>query len=97
MVIGYFLFEIFMLATVNGTSVNAGFVAATAGLIPNIIQGIFGVVIATVLYPLLTRISKQKRIIDKIFHQLKKVESPIDSIGDSFYSNHIFVQQVNIF
>ena len=58
MVIGYFLFEIFMLATVNGTSVNAGFVAATAGLIPNIIQGIFGVVIATVLYPLLTRISK---------------------------------------
>ena len=58
MVVGYFLFEIFMLATVNGTSVNAGFVAATAGLVPNIIQGVFGVIIATVLYPLLNRLSK---------------------------------------
>lgn len=58
MVVGYFLFEIFMLATVNGSSVQAGFVAATAGLIPNIIQGVFGVIISTVLYPLLTKLSR---------------------------------------
>lgn len=58
MVAGYFLFEIFMLATVNGTSVKAGYVAATAGLVPNIIQGVFGVIIATVLFPLLNRLTK---------------------------------------
>ena len=58
MVVGYFLFEIYMLATVNGSSVQAGFVAATAGLIPNIIQGVFGVIISTVLYPLLTKLSR---------------------------------------
>lgn len=53
MVLGYFLFEIFMLATVNGTSVAAGIIASSAGIIPNIIQAIFGVLISTVLYPIL--------------------------------------------
>lgn len=57
MVLGYFLFEIFMLAIVNKTSISAGVVASLAGIVPNIIQGVFGVVISTVLYPLLKRLS----------------------------------------
>ncbi|MCR5196001.1 MAG: ECF transporter S component [Pseudobutyrivibrio sp.] len=58
MVIGYFAFEIFMLAFVNGSSISAGVVASLAGIIPNIIQGVFGVIIATVLYRLLFFIKK---------------------------------------
>lgn len=58
MVAGYFLFEIFMLAIVNKTSLSAGVIASLAGIIPNIIQGVFGVIIATVLYPLIKRLSK---------------------------------------
>ncbi len=56
MVLGYFLFEIFMLAVVNGTSISAGVIASVAGIVPNIIQGIFGVIFAFVLYPLLKRL-----------------------------------------
>ncbi|MCR4694465.1 MAG: ECF transporter S component [Pseudobutyrivibrio sp.] len=59
MVLGYFLFEIFMLAVVNGTSLTAGVIAAVAGIIPNLIQAGFGVVIASILYPLLKRLSNQ--------------------------------------
>ena len=59
MVAGYFLFEIFMLAVVNQTSLSAGVIASLAGIVPNIIQGIFGVVIATVLYPLLQRLAQE--------------------------------------
>lgn len=59
MVAGYFLFEIFMLAVVNQTSLSAGVIASLAGIVPNIIQGIFGVVIATVLYPLLQRLVRE--------------------------------------
>ncbi len=58
MVAGYFLFEIFMLAFVNGSSLSAGVVASLAGIVPNIIQGIFGVIIATVLHPLIKNLSK---------------------------------------
>lgn len=58
MVLGYFLFEIFMLATVNHTSLTAGVIASTAGILPNLIQAIFGVLIATVLHPLLRRLSQ---------------------------------------
>ena len=57
MAIGYFLFEIFMLSVVNETTLSAGLIASTAGIIPNIIQGIFGVIIMSVLYPLLKKLS----------------------------------------
>ena len=58
MVAGYFLFEIFMLAVVNNTSISAGIVASLAGILPNVIQGVFGVIISTVLHPLLKKLSK---------------------------------------
>jgi uncharacterized membrane protein len=58
MVLGYFLFEIFMLSVVNDTTLSAGVIASIAGILPNIIQGIFGVVIATVLYPIISKLSK---------------------------------------
>jgi uncharacterized membrane protein len=57
MVLGYFLFETFMLSVVNNSSLSAGVIASLAGILPNIIQGIFGVIISTVLYPLLKRLS----------------------------------------
>lgn len=57
MVLGYFLFEIFMLSIVNKTSLSAGVLASIVGIVPNIIQGIFGVIIATVLHPLLSRLT----------------------------------------
>ncbi len=56
MVLGYFLFEIFMLSVINKTSLSAGIIASLAGIIPNIIQGIFGVIIGTVLYPIISKI-----------------------------------------
>ena len=59
MVIGYFLFEIFMLAVVNETSLSAGLIAAIAGILPNLIQALFGVIIAAVLYPILTKALRQ--------------------------------------
>lgn len=57
MVAGYFLFEIFLLSIANHTSISAGVIASLAGIVPNLIQGAFGVVIATVLHPLLKRLS----------------------------------------
>ena len=57
MVLGYFLFEIFMLAVVNNTSIQAGVIASVAGIIPNIIQGVFGVIISTVLYPFIKKLA----------------------------------------
>lgn len=66
MVIGYFLFEIFVL-TLSGESkltaagISSGILAA-AGSIPfNAIQGIFGVTIATILYPILNKIFYQSK------------------------------------
>lgn len=61
MVIGYFLFEIFMLtlatgAGLNATSLTAGITSSASGIPFNIVQGIFGVIIATILYPILERI-----------------------------------------
>ena len=40
-------------------TLSAGVIASLAGIVPNIIQGIFGVVIATVLYPLLQRLAQE--------------------------------------
>ena len=59
MVLGYFLFEIFMLAVVNKTNITAGFIASLGGIIPNVIQGIVGVAIATALHPLLEKLKKE--------------------------------------
>ncbi len=57
MVLGYFLFEIFMLSVVNNTSLSAGVIASIAGIIPNIIQGVFGVIISTILYPFIKKLA----------------------------------------
>ncbi|SDB05379.1 Uncharacterized membrane protein [Pseudobutyrivibrio sp. YE44] len=56
MVLGYFLFEIFMLSVVNNTSLSAGVIASLAGIIPNLIQAVFGVIFAFVLYPILKKL-----------------------------------------
>ena len=58
MVTGYFVFEIFMLTAGENSGLLAGVAAAAVGILPNIIQGIFGVVISTTLYPLLSRLYK---------------------------------------
>ena len=64
MVVGYFVFEIFMLALstsskLTAASLTSGIVASASGIPFNIVQGIFGVIIATILYPILKRILKQ--------------------------------------
>ena len=60
MVIGYFLYEIFLLGILSGglnsASVSAGIVAAASGIVFNIVQGFFGVVLGAVLRPILTSI-----------------------------------------
>ena len=60
MVLGYFLFEIFMLSVVNKTTLSAGVIASLAGIIPNIIQGVFGVIISSILYPLLKQLTAER-------------------------------------
>lgn len=57
MIAGYFLYEIFILSVVSHGTFSAGFAAALVGILPNMVQAIFGVGIATVLYPLLRRIT----------------------------------------
>ena len=57
MVFGYYIFEIFMLAIANGTDLQAGVIASLAGIIPNLIQATFGVIIATVLYPFIKKLA----------------------------------------
>lgn len=57
MVLGYFIFEIFMLSVVNHTSISAGVIASLAGIVPNIIQGVFGVIISTILYPFIKKLA----------------------------------------
>ncbi|MBQ1916336.1 MAG: ECF transporter S component [Lachnospiraceae bacterium] len=58
MVVAYFVFESFLYAfTATGgftaAAFNAGITSSAAGIPANIIQGVFGVVIAAVLYPIL--------------------------------------------
>ena len=60
MVLGYFIFAIFMLSIANKTTISAGLIAALAGILPNIIQGIFGVAIATALHPILRKLNIDK-------------------------------------
>lgn len=68
MVLGYFIFEIFLLAASTGdglssASLTAGITASASGIPFNIVQGIFGVIIAAIVYP----------IIEKPFHQMEGV------------------------
>ena len=58
MVTGYFVFEIFILTAGESSGLAAGVAAAAVGILPNIIQGMFGVIISTTLYPLLSRLYK---------------------------------------
>lgn len=58
MVVAYFLFESFMYAFsasggLTGSSFGSGIVSSAAGIPANIAQGVFGVIISSVLYPVL--------------------------------------------
>jgi uncharacterized membrane protein len=60
MVLGYFVFEIFLMGLSAGdgfssASLAAGAASAVAGIPFNIVQGLFGAVIATILYPVLKK------------------------------------------
>ncbi len=60
MVLGYFLFEIFMLAAASSSGftasgIAAGIAASASGIPFNVVQGIFGTAIAAVLYPALQK------------------------------------------
>ncbi|MBR5357423.1 MAG: ECF transporter S component [Lachnospiraceae bacterium] len=60
MVLGYFIFEIFMLSIVNGTDLYAGVIASAAGIIPNIVQGVAGIIISSLLHPVLKGLLKRQ-------------------------------------
>ncbi|SEI99492.1 Uncharacterized membrane protein [Lachnospiraceae bacterium A10] len=58
MVIGYFVFEIFLLAFTTGTgldtaSLAAGTAASLAGVPFNLVQGLFGVLVSSALFPII--------------------------------------------
>ncbi len=60
MVLGYFVFEIFLLAleTGNGltaSSLTSGIAAAASGIPYNIVQGLFGAIAGAILYPLIKK------------------------------------------
>lgn len=62
MVIGYFVFEIFLLAftsegSLTRSSLASGAAAAAAGVAFNVVQGLFGTVTAAVLFPLLRKLN----------------------------------------
>lgn len=64
MVIGYFVFEIFALAFSTGSGLTAsnltsGIISAAGGIPFNVVQGIFGVTISAILYPILKKIFYQ--------------------------------------
>lgn len=58
MVLSYFVFEIFLMAftsskAFNASSLAAGFASSVTGIPFNILQGVFGIAIASMLYPVL--------------------------------------------
>ena len=65
MVLGYFIFEIFLLGIVtdglSSASISAGIVASAAGVPFNVVQGIFAVIIATILHPILKKVLRQTK------------------------------------
>ena len=61
MVVGYFVFEIFLMAVtteggLTSATLTAGAVSAASGIPFNIIQGLFGVIVAAILYPFLQKL-----------------------------------------
>ena len=61
MVLGYFVYEIFLLGLAAGDgfssgTIKAGITASADGIPFNVVQGIFGVAISLVLYPLILRL-----------------------------------------
>lgn len=57
MVLGYFLYEILLLAdSLTGQGILGGVIASAAGIPSNIIQAVFGVIISTILFPILQKI-----------------------------------------
>lgn len=63
MTFGYFVFEIFYMAAMAGgftkTTIAAGFASSLSGVPYNLVQGIFGVILAAVLYPLVNPLVKR--------------------------------------
>ncbi|MCR4675147.1 MAG: ECF transporter S component [Lachnospiraceae bacterium] len=63
MVLGYFVYEIFLLGILTGglnaSSITSGIAASAAGVPFNMVQGFFGVIIATILFPILNPIIKK--------------------------------------
>lgn len=60
MVLGYFVFEIFLMAFSTGdgfsaSSISAGIAASAAGIPFNMVQGIFGTITAAILLPFLEK------------------------------------------
>ena len=60
MVFGYFVFEIFLMALAVGDGFSSTNLAARSGILSqrcsfNIVQGLFGVILSTILYPLLKK------------------------------------------
>lgn len=55
MVIGYLFYET-LLAVISGSALAAAFTASAAGVIFNIVQGVVGIVLAIILFPVLYQI-----------------------------------------
>lgn len=64
MVIGYFVFEIFLMMLASGsfnhTSFAAGITSSATGIPFNIVQGVVGIIITLILLPILERIIKME-------------------------------------
>lgn len=58
MVLGYFIYEIFLLGILTGgltpEAITSGIAASAAGVPFNVVQGLFGVIICTLLLPILS-------------------------------------------
>lgn len=62
MVMGYFLYEVFLIAlsdkeALSQTALTAAIASAGSGIPFNLVQGIFGILIAAVLYPVITKLN----------------------------------------
>lgn len=65
MVIGYFIYETFMYAFsasggLSATSFTAGITSSALGIPANIVQGVSGIVISAILYPILRPVIKRQ-------------------------------------
>ena len=55
MVAGYLFYET-LLAIISGSALAAAFTASAAGVLFNIVQGVVGIVLAVILFPVLYQI-----------------------------------------